>query len=38
MRTHPVARWATAVVLVLGMLAPEQALYAQAKPKRTDIG
>ena len=36
--TPPFVRWATTVVLMLALFTPEQALHAQTKPKRTDIG
>lgn len=38
MCNHPVFRWVTTVLLLLGLLTPQQALHAQMKPKRTDIG
>lgn len=38
MRTRLFVRWATTVALMLGLLTPQQALHAQTKPKRTDIG
>ena len=38
MCNHPVVRWVTTVLLLLGLLTPQQALHAQMKPKRTDIG
>jgi len=38
MRAPPIIRWATAAALMLGLFAPQQALHAQSKPKRTDPG
>ena len=38
MGTRIAARWATTAALILGLLAYQQPLHAQTKPKRTDIG
>ena len=38
MRTFPIVKWVTTTVLTLALFAPQQALHAQTKPKRSDLG
>ena len=38
MRTPLIVRGLTTAVLALALLLPQQALYAQTKPKRTEVG
>jgi hypothetical protein len=37
-RTPQIIRWATSLLLLLALLTPRQAVHAQTKPKRVELG
>jgi hypothetical protein len=38
MRTPLIIRWTTSLILLLALLIPQQAVHAQTKPKRLELG